>query len=1289
MIEGNGASKTSFDKIRFCGEQARYDRLQYFWVDTYYIDKSSSAELTEAINSIFRWYQNTVKCYVYLSDISTKKRKASDSFTEYTWEPAFRSSKWFTRGWTLQELIAPTFVEFFSKDQELLGDKRRLEQQIHEITGIAISALRGIPLSQFNIEDRLSWAKDRRTTREEDKAYSLFGIFDIQIPLLYGEGGDKALKRLREEINKPLKDKAFRRLFEEGDISLKELDRLPSAAGAAFNSFDRQQDPTCLPDTRVDLLQEICDWADGEDGRCIFWLNGLAGTGKSTIARTIAQRYCKEERLGASFFFSRGGGDVSHAGKFFTSIAVQLANNIPSLRHCICDAISNRKDIASQSFRDQWSQLILFPLSKLGSGLSSSSYMFVIDALDECDKDEYIRMILQLLAEARTLNTARLRVFLTSRPEIPIRHGFYQMPDAEHQDFVLHNVPSMIINHDISLFLEYNLGTIKQEWSLRANWPGEAVLEQLVYKSSGLFIWAATACRFINEGEEFAEDRLDEILEGTSFEGTPEQYLDQIYLTVLQSSIPTTFRSPEKVRLYARQRRILGSIAILFSPLPAASLAKVISISRTQVTQTLERLQAILDVPKDITSLLRLHHPSFRDFLLNKDRCGEFWTLKKDICEMHAPGSQASQVENSWVEKCLLPEVQYTCLYWVQHLQRSGSQAYDNEEVHQFLQAHLLHWLEALGWMGKTSEGIQAILSLEAYILATESPNLHIFVHDIKRFALYNRLAIEQTPLQLYCSALVFAPEKSIVRETFEKCISTWIEGKSRAQTYWSAALQTLEGHSSSVNSVAFSPDGKQVVSGSGDRTVRLWDAATGAALQTLEGHSSSVNSVAFSPDGKQVVSGSGDRTVRLWDAATGAVLQTLEGHSSYVTSVAFSPDGKQVVSGSGDKTVRLWDTATGAALQTLEGHSYVTSVAFSPDGKQVVSGSGDRAVRLWDAATGAPLQTFEGHSYVSSVAFSPDGKQVALGSGNATVRLWDAATGKALQTLEGHSDWVNSVAFSPDGKQVVSGSGDNTVRLWDAATGAPLQTLEGHSSYVTSVAFSPDGKQVVSGSGDNTVRLWDTATGKALQTLKGHSSYVTSVAFSPDGKQVVSGSGDKTVRLWDAATGKALQTLKGHSGYVTSVAFSPDGKQVVSSSGDKTVRLWDTATGKALQTLEGHSSYVSSVAFSPDGKQVVSGSGDKTVRLWDTATGKALQTLEGHSSYVSSVAFSPDGNLLPTLRVSDYWVVEGEANILWLPPDYRSTCEAIWDQTIVLGHSSGRLSFLQFRQGLKLVVYN
>ncbi|OBT42047.1 hypothetical protein VE00_07428 [Pseudogymnoascus sp. WSF 3629] len=1029
------------------------------------------------------------------------------------------------------------------------------------------------------------------------------------------------------------------------------LSVLPFAAHALFNSYDRQHEPACLPGTRVDLLQEIYEWADGQDRqneRCIFWLNGLAGTGKSTISRTVARRYNEQKRLGASFFFSKGGGDVGNASKFLTSLAVQLALNVPPLRQYICEAATKRSDIASLSLSEQWRQLVLNPLSNLQSG-SCNSYILVVDALDECDNENDVRIILQLLAEARSLETVRLRVFLTSRPEIPIRYSMHDIPQAEHQDFVLHNVPSPIVDNDISLFLEYNLGIIRQECTLGADWPGKVVLRRLVLHACGLFIWAATACRFIREGRRFARKRLDTILKGSSSAITaPEKHLNEIYLAVLKNSISSEYSDEEKDEICDMLKHTLGSTVVLFSPLSAFSLSRLLHLPKEDIDQTFEDLHAILDIPDDPTHPLRLHHPSFRDFLLDKDRCGDFWvdekevhqilaagciqlmshTLKKDICEMHAPGSQASQVESGWIDKCLPPEVQYACLYWVQHLQRTGSKVCDGDDAHQFLQAHLLHWLEALGWMGKISEGIQAILALEAYVPVRECPNLHAFIHDAKRFALYNRSVIEHAPLQLYCSALGFAPERSIVRRQFEKCIPPWVQMKTKMEENWNAALQTLEGHSGPVNSVAFSPDGKQVASGSDDNTVRLRNAATGAELQTLKGHSRWVWSVAFSPDSKQVASGSSDNTVRLWNAATGAALQTLKGHSGWVKSVAFSLDGKQVASGSGDNTVRLWNAATGAELQTIEGHSgWVKSVAFSPDGKQVASGSGDNTVRLWNAATGVELQTLEGHSGpVNSVAFSLDGKHVASGSDDNTVWLWNAASGAALQTLKGHSGSVWSVAFSPDGKQVASGSSDNTVRLWNAASGAALQTLEGHPGPVNSVAFSPDGKQVASGSDDNTVRLWNAAIGVELQTLEGHPGSVWSVAFSPDGKHVASGSNDNTVRLWNATTGVELQTLEGHSGPVNSVAFSPDGKQVASGSEDKTVRLWNAASGAELQTLKVSSNSVYSVAFSPDGKQVASGSSDNTVRLWNAASGAELQTLKGHSSSVKSVAFSPDG---------------------------------------------------------------
>ncbi|PQE23326.1 WD40 YVTN repeat-like-containing domain protein [Rutstroemia sp. NJR-2017a BBW] len=560
------------------------------------------------------------------------------------------------------------------------------------------------------------------------------------------------------------------------------LSRLPIASNAAFNSLNRQHEPICLADTRVDLLQEIYKWADGQDGRCIFWLNGLAGTGKSTIARTIARTYFDQKRLGASFFFSRGGGDVGHARKFFTSLAVQLACNIPSLQHYISDAITERSDIASYCFRDQWRQLVLRPLSRVDGSLSPSSYVLIIDALDECDNENDIQMILQLLATARELKTIQLRVFLTSRPEIPIRYGIYQIPQAEHCDFVLHNISPSIVDHDIYIFLEDRLNKIRQERTLGDRWPGEQILKKLVLNASGLFIWAATACRFICEGKRFAPKRLDIILKGSSSTVIPpEKHLDEIYTTVLKNYISSDYQDEEKEELYKTLKYILGSIVVLLSPLSAFSLSNLLSLAKQEIDQAVEDLHAIIDIPEDQNRSLRLHHPSFRDFLLNKERCGDtnFWVdekqihqtlafnciklmstiLKQDICGQKAPGTLVTDV-GIRVEEYIPPEVRYACIYWIQHLQKGGTQLQDNDQVHRFLQEHLLHWLEALSWIGKISEGIVAISSLESYISAIEYPKIYALIHDAKRFVLYNRTGIEQAPLQIYCLALFFAPEE-------------------------------------------------------------------------------------------------------------------------------------------------------------------------------------------------------------------------------------------------------------------------------------------------------------------------------------------------------------------------------------------------------------------------------------------------------------------------------------------------------------------------------------------------
>jgi hypothetical protein len=221
LINQTYEDKAGYAKIQFCGSQAAKDNLQYFWVDTCCIDKSSSAVLTEAITSMFRWYASAAKCYVYLSDVSTCKAKKRNRRSRATWKSAFRKSRWFTRGWTLQELLAPSPVEFFSSEGERLGDKLTMEQQIYEITGIPIKALRGTSLSEFSVTERMSWTAKRNTTRKEDKAYCLLGLFDIYIPLIYGEG-DNALIRLEEEIDRRLNGRSlanFPRFFSKNALS--------------------------------------------------------------------------------------------------------------------------------------------------------------------------------------------------------------------------------------------------------------------------------------------------------------------------------------------------------------------------------------------------------------------------------------------------------------------------------------------------------------------------------------------------------------------------------------------------------------------------------------------------------------------------------------------------------------------------------------------------------------------------------------------------------------------------------------------------------------------------------------------------------------------------------------------------------------------------------------------------------------------------------------------------------------------------------------------------------------
>jgi WD40 repeat protein/tetratricopeptide (TPR) repeat protein len=502
------------------------------------------------------------------------------------------------------------------------------------------------------------------------------------------------------------------------------------------------------------------------------------------------------------------------------------------------------------------------------------------------------------------------------------------------------------------------------------------------------------------------------------------------------------------------------------------------------------------------------------------------------------------------------------------------------------------------------------------------------------------------------------------------------------------AELATLKGHTGGVTSVAVSPDGSRIVTGSSDETARVWDAKTFAELATLKAHTG-VTSVAVSPDGSRFFTGSGIGTVGVWDAKTFAELATLPGSMYLVTSVAVSPDGSRIVTGSSDETARVWDAKTLAELATLKGHTdRVNSVAVSPEGSRIVTGSSDETARVWDAKTFAELATLKGHTEVTSVAVSPDGSRFFTGSGDGTVGIWDAKTFAELATLKGHTDRVNSVAVSPEGARIVTGSSDSTARVWDAQTGT---VLAGHTDQIQGVAVSPDGARIVTGSSDNTARVWDVHTGAEKALLKGHTGSVLSVAVSPDGARIVTGSEDRTARIWDATTGAELNSLKGVDA-VNAVAITPDGTRIVTGASDSTAAVWDATNGAKLLTLNGHAFSIFSVAVSSDGARIVTGSADKSARVWNIKSGAEITQLIGHSGPVYAVAFTPDGARIITGsndHTARIWDSKSGA-LLTLLEGHTDTVSSVAvtpdGSRIITGSRDGTAAIWDSRTGAKLV---
>lgn len=531
---------------------------------------------------------------------------------------------------------------------------------------------------------------------------------------------------------------------------------LPCAKGATFDPYDEVH-PTCHSETRIDLLHQIKSWAQEANSKSIFWLNGVMGTGKSTISWTIAKWVTEQARtgvigLGASFFFKRGERERNNASRFFPTLAQNLMSNIPGLDVLIAEVITVDRHIFDKTLGEQFDKLIYRPLQNLNiNPTGCSTFILVVDALDECGPTSETRseisdieVILSLWTQISKIKTVCLKLFLTSRPELPVHLGFNKMSTDAYQDMILHKVPETIIEHDISVFFTDEFSNIRNRYNARLSsqiliedtWPGHQVLETLTKMAVPLFIVAATVCRFVGDLKKHPPRQLKKILEfqRKGLLGQLDQ-MEQLYLPILDQLFNG---SDDDEEFYEDFRKIVGSVITLTEPLSTKSLTALLQVEPGVTLHHLSALQSVLAVPAD-PEPIRPFHLSFGEFLLSdkmrdrpfgvddqathrllSDKCLKLLSadngLHENMCNLTYPGQPRKEIDPAIIEQRLPPEFQYACQYWVHHRQHSMVQIDDMDDVYIFLQTHFLHWLEALSLMNKISEVIRQLGILQSLV---------------------------------------------------------------------------------------------------------------------------------------------------------------------------------------------------------------------------------------------------------------------------------------------------------------------------------------------------------------------------------------------------------------------------------------------------------------------------------------------------------------------------------------------------------------------------------------------
>ncbi|KAH8123701.1 WD40 repeat-like protein [Trichoderma asperelloides] len=1064
------------------------------------------------------------------------------------------------------------------------------------------------------------------------------------------------------------------------------LSKLRVAEAATFDSSIDGEQSYCLPGTRTEVIAQIQQWSAERDGQSIFWLNGMAGTGKSTISRTVAQLFTNNDVLGASFFFKRGEGNRGRATFLFTTIATQLVRRLPCLAPHIREVLVIDPFIHEKPLNDQFEKLILDPLRK-NPRCWGPNLLIVIDALDECGSEDDMRTMISVFSKAQQTISPRVKFFLTSRPELPIRLGFEQI-NGKYDDLLLAAVPATTIALDIELFMKDKLRTIKTEYNMSVSehrkiafdWPGNAVLQKLIATAIPLFIAAATICRFLSDRRLGSpHHQLAKLLE---YQTIKISGMDMTYLPVLDRLV--TGLSPSKRQeVLHRFRYLIGSIITLARPLSIRSLSHLLGVSTDIIEDQLDLLHSVLSVPTDLDTPVRLLHLSFRDFLVDAEETpskNSFWvdeeeshsklfsqclkllsrSLKEDICCLQSPGALQSGISQTVIDEHLPTEVRYACMYWAYHLRLSNRKIRDNDETHKFLANYLLKWLEALSILKQSAESIYMIDALLDGLEETNARDVGDLLRDARRFIFTNLDIMNKAPLQIYSSALIFAPVKSIVRELFAKSVPLWLTIRPKMQSHWDPYLATFEIQCSYGTHILSFPTSNKFLFLYG-RKMEIWDIQTVSCIGVYDDVLS--ESFSFSSDGGELFYLTWHEILQVVSTTTRNCVAEFRGHADKIIHAMFSPDGQQLASSSKDGSLKIWDRTTRKCTATHQFNHDDKMIGFSPDGTSFLIISGKNLHFLSSRATSRRLSYSSDCQLVRKAAFSHDSQKLVSIESRNIIRFTDISSGISLIAKGVDDDASTPLVFFSGGNQLiwpmssVAGMGRRDIGIWNTLTATCHTVLEGHRANISDIILSKDEKRMASASFDKSIRIWDLQSVSCIATYNGHDEQIISIAYSADEKLLISIDHRGKTKVWDTNSEIQPERVESHGSAVLEVVFSPDKKRILTTAGERTIKLWDTVTGKCITTGEEHVLFAKvplvvphdilstpydhvmnhndlygwprSIEFSPDSSKFVSSAGywsSGSVKLWNANTGEYELLYEAAQDSATSIAISPDG---------------------------------------------------------------